>query len=331
MQTVCIDGISGQLGSYFAEEYLKKGFKVFGLKRRSSSFNTERIDHLFQNPNLKLIYGDLSDYGSILNFISVKPDIYIHCAAMSHVRVSFDIPEYTMDITGTGTIRVLEAIKNNSQKTRFLNLASSEMLGGNLPPQNENSPHYPRSPYGVAKSASFFATKNYREAHNLHACSAINFNSESPRRGETFLPRKVTRGASRIKVGLDSELLLGNLSAERDWQHALDAVRAMMLIIEADKADDYAIGTGEMVSVQMFVETVFRKLDLDWKQYVKIDPRYYRATEVNALRCDNSKFKKAFPEYKRQYTFESLIDEMIEHDLKLAKRDLLIKNHMENA
>jgi len=331
-KTVCIDGISGQLGSYFAEEYLRKGFKVFGLKRRSSSFNTERIDHLMENPNLKLIYGDLSDYGSLLHFINeAKPDFYIHCAAMSHVRVSFEIPEYTMDVTGTGTVRVLEALRNASPITRFLNLASSEMVGGNPPPQNESSPHWPRSIYGVAKSASFYATKNYREAYGMFACSAINFNSESPRRGETFLPRKVTRAATRIKLGLQDKLFLGNLSAARDWQHAYDSINAMITIIEADKCDDYAIGSGEMHSVQEFVEMVFSKLELDWKQYIEIDPRLYRPTEVDSLKCDDSKFQKTFPQYVRKYSFESMVDEMIECDMKLAKRELVIKNHEENA
>jgi GDPmannose 4,6-dehydratase len=329
---ICIDGISGQLGSYFAEEYLKKDFKVFGLKRRSSSFNTERIDHLMENPNLKLVYGDLADYGSLLSFVEqTKPDYYIHAGFMSMVRVSFDIPEYTMDTGATGTVRVLEALRHASPETRFLNLASSEMLGGNSPPQNEESPHYPRSVYSVAKSASFFATKNYREAYDMFACSAINFNSESPRRGETFLPRKVTRAATRIKLGLQNKLDLGNLVAERDWQHSLDAVRAMMLILETDIPDDYAIGTGEMHSVKEFVEMVFSKLKLDWKEYVRIDPRFYRPTEVDSLKCDDSKFRKAFPQFVRQYSFESMVDEMIECDMKLAKKELMIKNHMENT
>lgn len=326
-KTACITGITGQTGSYLAEILLTNGYKVYGLKRRSSSFNTARLDHIYQdlhvNDSLELVYGDMSDYSSIASLVhDVKPDLFFNLAAQSHVRVSFDIPEYTMDITGTGVMRCLEIIRKHSPKTRFLQASSSEMFGSTPPPQNESTPFHPRSPYGVAKVAGYWATINYREAYNIFASNAISFNHEGPRRGETFVTRKITRAATRIKLGLQDKLYLGNLHAKRDWSHAKDVAQAMYLIINADQPNDYVVSTGEMHSVQEFMELVFSKLNLDWKKYVVIDPAYFRPTEVDALCGDSTKLRNATG-WKPDYSFENLVDEMIAVDLKLAEKENL--------
>ena len=321
-QSALIIGITGQTGSYLTEVLLDKGYKVYGMKRRSSSLNTDRINHLYKDPHidskLELIYGDLSDYSSISSILGdTKPDLFFNLGAMSHVKVSFDIPEYTTDVTATGVIRCLEAIRKVSPTTRFLTSSSSEMFGATPPPQNENTPFHPRSPYAVAKVAGYYATINYREAYNMFACNSICFNMESPRRGETFVTRKITRAATRIKLGLQDKLYLGNLKAKRDWHHAKDAARAMLMILEADRPDDFCVSAGEMHSVEEFLELVFTKLDLNWKDYVEIDPKYFRPTEVDALCGDSSKIRNQL-NWKPEITFNQLVDEMIQSDLALA-------------
>ena len=324
-KTACITGITGQTGSYLCDLLLAKGYKVYGLKRRSSSFNTERIDHV--DGNVELTFGDLSDSLSISSWIGdIKPDLFFNMGAQSHVRVSFDIPEYTMDVTGTGVLRVLEAIRKHSPHTKFLTASSSEMFGSTPPPQNEETPFHPRSPYGVAKVAGYFSTMNYREAYGLHACNAISFNHESPRRGETFVTRKITRAATRIKLGLQDKLLLGNLDAKRDWSHAADVADAMYKIITAPVADDYVVASGEMHSVEEFARMVFDKLGLDYTKHVGFEPRYLRPTEVDALCGDASKLKNQLG-WKPAYDFNGLVDEMIQFDMELARKEYLIKNN----
>lgn len=326
MKTACITGITGQAGSYLTELLLESGYKVYGLKRRSSLLGTDRIDHLFNNENLKLVYGDLSDYSSILNFVGdVKPDLFFNLAAQSHVKVSFDIPEFTMDSTGTSVLRILEAIKKSSPKTRFLTSSSSEMFGASPPPQNESTKFMPRSPYAIAKVAGYYSTINYREAYNLFAANAISFNFESPRRGETFVTRKITRAATRIKLGLQDKLVLGNLNAKRDWSHAKDTVSGMFKIINQDNPDDYVISSGDMHSVQEFVELVFENLNLDWKEYVSIDSKYFRPTEVDALCGDSSKLRSIGWEPK--YSFMNLVNEMIASDLELAEKEKILLDY----
>lgn len=325
MKTACITGITGQTGSYLCDLLLAKGYKVYGLKRRSSSLNTERLDHVYQDlhdsDKLELIYGDLSDYSSLVTLINdTKPDLFFNMAAQSHVRVSFDIPEYTMDIDATGVVRVLEAIRKYSPQTKFLTASSSEMFGSEAPPQNEKTPFHPRSPYGVAKVAGFHATVNYREAYNIHACNAISFNHESPRRGETFVTRKITRAAARIKMGLQKKLYLGNLDAKRDWSHASDVAEAMYKIITAPTADDYVVSSGEMHSVQEFAELVFNKLGLKCKDYLEFDPKYLRPSEVDALCGDSNKLRTNL-DWAPKYSFTDLVDEMVAHDLILAEKE----------
>jgi GDPmannose 4,6-dehydratase len=332
MPTACITGITGQTGSYLCDSLIAKGYKVYGLKRRSSSINTDRIDHVYSDPHvdstmLEMIYGDLSDYSSLASWVGdIKPDLFFNMGAQSHVRVSFDIPEYTMDVTGTGVIRVLEAIRKNSPQTKFLTASSSEMFGSIPPPQSENTPFHPRSPYGVAKVAGFFATVNYREAYGLHACNAISFNHESPRRGETFVTRKITMAATRIKLGLQDKLYLGNLDAKRDWSHAADVAEAMYKIITAPQADDFVVASGEMHSVKEFAQLVFSKLGLDYSQYVEFDPRYLRPSEVDALCGDPTKLITKLG-WEPVYSFEDLVDEMIKFDLELARKEKTIKDH----
>lgn len=326
MKTACITGITGQAGSYLTELLLESGYKVYGLKRRSSLLGTDRIDHLFNNENLKLVYGDLSDYSSLLNFVGdIKPDLFFNLAAQSHVKVSFDIPEFTMDSTGTSVLRILEAIKKSSPKTKFLTSSSSEMFGASPPPQNESTKFMPRSPYAIAKVAGYYSTINYREAYNLFAANAISFNFESPRRGETFVTRKITRAATRIKLGLQDKLVLGNLNAKRDWSHAKDTVSGMFKIINQDNPDDYVISSGDMHSVQEFVELVFENLNLDWKEYVSIDPKYFRPTEVDALCGDSSKLRSIGWEPK--YSFMNLVNEMIASDLELAEKEKILLDY----
>lgn len=331
MNTACITGITGQTGSYLCELLLSEGYHVYGLKRRSSSLNTERIDHIYTDPhqysNLELTYGDLSDYSSLTTWIGdIKPDLFFNMGAQSHVRVSFDIPEYTMDVTGVGVTRVLEAIRKNSPKTKFLTASSSEMFGSEPPPQNEKTPFHPRSPYGVAKVAGFFSTVNYREAYGLHACNAISFNHESPRRGETFVTRKITRAATRIKLGLQDKLYLGNLDAKRDWSHAKDVAKAMYKIIQAPQADDFVVASGEMHSVKEFAQKVFSKLDLDMDQYIGFDSHYLRPSEVDALCGDSTKLRNQLG-WAPEYSFDQLIDEMIASDMELAVKEKILKDH----
>lgn len=325
MKTACITGITGQTGSYLADLLLDKGYVVYGLKRRSSVFNTERIDHIRES-NLRLHYGDLTDYSSLVSWVSdIKPDLFFNMAAQSHVRISFDVPEYTMDVTGVGVMRVLEAIRKNSPETKFLTASSSEMFGSTPPPQNELTPFHPRSPYGIAKLAGYYTCINYREAYNIHACNAISFNHESPRRGENFVTRKVTRAATRIKLGMQDKLVLGNLSAKRDWSHAADVADAMFRIINADVADDFVVASGEMHSVEEFVQLVFNKLDLDYREYIDFDQTYLRPTEVDALCGDASKLRNTL-DWSPKYSFQQLIDEMVDADMKLALKEKMFKD-----
>jgi GDPmannose 4,6-dehydratase len=329
MKTLCITGVNGQLGSYLTELFLSKGYKVYGLKRRSSTLNTQRIDHIYKDPHLdsklELVYGDLSDATSVIDFVlSIKPDIFINTSAQPHVRVSFDIPEYTMDITGTGVIRCLEAIRKYSPNTRFVQCSSSEMFGSTPPPQNEETKFRPRSPYGVAKVAGYYATINYREAYNLFASNAIMYNYESARRGETFVTRKITRAATRIKLGLQDKLYLGNLEARRDWGHAMDTANAVYLIATADRPDDYVISTGVQYSVRDFVNATFSRLNLDPNKYIEFDAKYLRPSEVDSLQGDSTKIKKELG-WEPKYSFEQLVDEMVSEDLKSAEEEKLIQ------
>lgn len=319
----CITGITGQTGSYLAELFLEKGYETYGLVRRSSSFNTGRIDHIYND--LHLTYGDLSDYGSICNWVgAVKPDILINCGAQSHVRVSFDIPEYTMDIGATGVIRCLEALSKFSPETHFVQCSTSELWGSSPPPQNEQTPFHPRSPYAAAKIAGFWSTVNYRESGKLFAANSISTNHESGRRGETFVTRKITRAATRIKLGLQDKLVLGNLEAKRDWNHASDVAGAIYLMATAPEADDWVVGSGEMHSVRDFLQLVFNKLDLNWQDYVEFDPKYLRPSEVPALCGDSTKIRTKLG-WKPKYTFEQLVDEMITNDFKLAEKEKILK------
>ena len=334
MKKVLITGITGQDGSYLAELLLKKGYRVWGLVRRSSSFHTGRIEHLYKDPHdrpkLRLIYGDLTDGGSLSNIINdVKPDEVYNLGAQSHVRVSFDTPIYTVNTDALGTLRLLEAIRSSSKPPKFYQASSSEMYGKVAEmPQTEKTPFYPRSPYGCAKVYSFWQTVNYREAYGLFACNGILFNHESPRRGETFVTRKITRAATRIKLGLQEKLYLGNLDARRDWGFAGDFVEAMWLVLQQDKPDDYVIATGEMHSVREFLDEVFGHLDMDWQKYVEIDPRYFRPTEVDILLGDSSKARKVL-NWQPKVTFKALAKMMTDADMEIARREKIINEHQE--
>ena len=323
-----ITGITGQDGSYLAEFLLEKGYEVHGIIRRSSSFNTARIDTLYQDPHLpdvrlRLVYGDLNDASSLNTILrTIQPDEIYNLGAQSHVRVSFEIPEYTAEVTGVGTIRLLEAIRESGQKPKFYQASSSEMFGKVQEiPQRETTPFYPRSPYGAAKLYAHWITVNYREAYNLFACSGILFNHESPRRGETFVTRKITKAAARIKLGLQHDLYLGNLDAKRDWGYAGDYVEAMWLMLQQPQPDDYVIATGETHTVREFLEVAFGHLDLDWNKYVKIDPKYYRPTEVDLLIGDAAKAKKQL-QWEPKVRFQELARMMVEADLE-AERERL--------
>lgn len=317
-----ITGITGQTGSYLAELLLQKNYEVHGTVRRSSNFNTQRINHIYDK--LHLHYADLSDPLSISNLLSnTKPALFFNLGAQSHVKVSFDIPEYTFDVTATGVIRALEAIHKHSPDTRFIQASSSEMFGAAPPPQSETTRFQPRSPYAVAKVAAFYATVNYRESYNMFAANSIFNNTESTRRGETFVTRKITRAATRIKLGLQDKLVLGNLDAKRDWGHAKDYANAMFQIITADTPDDYVIATGKMHSVREFAELAFSKLNLNYKDYVVSDPKYFRPAEVDALQGDYSKIKNALG-WEPSCDLEQLVNEMVESDLLLAKQEKLI-------
>ena len=321
MKTACILGCTGQTGSFLTEYLLDKGYKVCGLVRRASTINTQRIDHIYDNPNFELVYGDLADYSSIENFIKkAKPDEFYHLGAMSQVRVSFDIPVYTMDIIATGTIRCLEAIRQNSPKTRFLNAATSEVFGGQPSPQNEQTIITPRSPYACAKAAAYYATINYREAYGIFAVNSISFNHESSRRGETFVTRKITRAATRIKLGLQNELVLGNLNARRDWNFAGDICDAMYLMMQHDTPEEWVVASGKSHSVKEFLEIVFSKLKLDWTKYVKFDERYMRPTEVPDLCGDATKIRTKLG-WEPKYSFDDMVQSMIDGDMELAEKE----------
>jgi GDPmannose 4,6-dehydratase len=316
-----ITGITGQDGSYLAEVLLAKGYEVHGLIRRASTFNTSRIDHLYVDPHeqgrkLILYYGDLSDGAQLTNLLyDISPDEIYHLGAQSHVRVSFDTPEYTGDITALGTTRILEAIKRSATKARFYQAASSEMYGSTLPPQNESSPFHPRSPYAVAKVYAYWTTVNYRDGFNLYACNGILFNHESPRRGETFVTRKITRAIAHIIDGKQEYLYLGNLAAKRDWGYAPEYVTAMWLMLQQEKPDDFVIGTGESHSVQEFLEEAFNYAQLDWHKYVKIDTRYFRPTETDLLLADTSKARKQLG-WEPKVTFKGLVKIMVDADME---------------
>jgi GDPmannose 4,6-dehydratase len=321
MRKALITGITGQDGSYLAEFLLKKGYEVHGLIRRASTFNTERIDHLYTDPHdpktkVYLHYGDLSDSGQLTNLIyNIQPEEVYHLGAQSHVRVSFDMPEYTGDITGIGTTRVLEAVRRSGIKTKFYQASSSEMFGGAPPPQNENTPFRPRSPYAAAKVYAFWIVANYREAYKIFASNGILFNHESPRRGETFVTRKITRSLARIKLGLEKKLYLGNLNAKRDWGFAGDYVEAMWLILQQEEPDDYVIATGESHSVREFLEEAFKYKGLDWGEYVEIDSRYFRPTEVDSLLGDASKARRKLL-WEPKVKFKELVKLMVDADIK---------------
>jgi len=322
-----ITGITGQDGSYLTELLLGKGYEVYGVIRRASTFNTERIDHIYQDPHesgrrMRLLYGDLNDASSLNKILrDVQPDEIYNLGAQSHVRVSFDIPEYTAEVGALGTLRLLEAIRETGLRgTRFYQASSSELFGKvQEVPQRETTPFYPRSPYGVAKLYAYWITVNYRESYGLFACNGILFNHESHRRGETFVTRKITRAAAAIKLGLQNKLYLGNLDAKRDWGHAKDFVEAMWLMLQQDEPDDYVIATGETHSVRELLDEAFGHLELDWKQFVEIDPRYFRPAEVDLLIGDASKARRKLG-WEPKITFKELVRTMVDADLADLKR-----------
>lgn len=343
VKTALITGITGQDGSYLAELLLEKGYDVHGIIRRSSTFNTSRIEHIFQDPHeshkqLTLHYGDLSDASNISRLIEkIRPDEIYHLAAQSHVRVSFDIPEYTGDVTGLGTLRILDAIRESGVKTKFYQASSSEMFGlVQHVPQTEETPFYPRSPYGVAKVYGYWITKNYRESYDLFACNGILFNHESPRRGETFVTRKITRGLARIKLGLDETLYMGNLDAKRDWGYAKDYVEGMWMMLQQEKPDDYVLATNETHTVREFIELASKRLgyEIEWqgkeveeigvdkktgKILIKIDPAYFRPAEVDLLIGDPAKAKKIMG-WEPTVKFKELVDIMVDADLEAESK-----------
>jgi GDPmannose 4,6-dehydratase len=316
-----ITGITGQDGSFLAEQLLEKGYEVHGFLRRSSSFNTERIDHLYRDPHeeevrLRLHHADLTESSRLVRLVyEIQPDEVYHLGAQSHVRVSFDVPEYTSDVTGMGTVRLLEAIRDARVQTRFYQASSSEMFGATPPPQDEKTPFHPRSPYGVAKVAAFWITVNYRESYGMHACNGILFNHESERRGETFVTRKITRALAAIHLGLQDKLFLGNLDAKRDWGYAPDYTDAMWRMVQRDEPDDYVIATGEMHSVREFLDEAAQCLGMDWQDVVEIDPNYYRPAEVDALCGDATKAREQLG-WQPTVGFKDLVRIMVEADVK---------------
>ena len=326
MKKALITGITGQDGSYLTEFLLGKGYEVHGLIRRSSTFNTDRIDHLykdFHDPQARMYlhYGDLTVSAQLMDMLlEIKPDEIYHLGAQSHVRVSFDMPEYTGDVTGLGTIRILEAMRRTGSAAKFYQASSSEMFGAAPPPQSESTLFEPQSPYAAAKVYAYYVVKNYRKAYGLFACNGILFNHESPRRGETFVTRKITRAATRIKLGLQDKLYLGNLEAKRDWGYAGDYVEAMWLMLQQQEPDDLVIATGETHSVREFAERVFDKLGMEYKKYVAVDQRYFRPTEVDVLLGDSSKAQKKLG-WKPKVGFDGLVDMMIAADMELAKKE----------
>jgi len=324
-----VTGVTGQDGSWLADLLLEKGYEIHGLIRRSSSFNTQRIDHIYQDIHVHgvrffLHFGDLSDSSGLSKLLAkIQPDEIYNLGAMSHVRVSFDLPEYTGEVTGLGTIKLLEAMRSSCPKARFYQASSSELYGGiDCPPKgyDEKSPFYPRSPYGVSKLYSFWSAKNYREAYGLHISNGILFNHESERRGETFVTRKITRALGRIKSGLQKHLFLGNLDAKRDWGDAREYVRAMWLMLQEKKPDDYVIATGETYSVKEFLQAAFDYAGINWKKHVQFDSRYLRPTEVDFLKGNASKARKVF-EWKNETSFLSLVHRMVDHDMELAEKE----------
>ncbi len=329
-----ITGITGQDGSYLAELLLSKGYEVHGLIRRASTFNTGRIDHIYTDPHqsgarLKLHYGDLSDASGMSRLLAtIEPNEIYNLAAQSHVRVSFDCPEYTTDVTATGAVRILEAIRETGIKPRFYQASSSEMFGlVQAVPQSETTPFYPRSPYACAKLYAHWVTVNYRESYGLHASSGILFNHESPRRGETFVTRKITRAVAHIKLGLQDKLYLGNLDAKRDWGYAKEYVEAMWLMLQQDQPDDYVIATNETHSVKEFLQVAFAHAGLDWKQYVEIDPKYFRPAEVDLLIGDYSKARMKLG-WEPKTRFEDLTKLMVDEDLRRLQEHLAGKSKL---
>jgi GDPmannose 4,6-dehydratase len=327
MKKALITGITGQDGSYLAELLLEKGYEVHGLKRRASSLNTDRVDHLYQDPHssgtrLFLHYADLTDGSSLGSLIyDMRPDEIYNLGAQSHVKVSFEVPEYTAETVAIGTLRLLEAIRRTGLGCRFYQASSSEMFGSTPPPQSETTAFHPRSPYACAKLFGHSITVNYRESYGLHASCGILFNHESPRRGETFVTRKITRAVARIKHGLENKLYLGNLDARRDWGYAPDYVRAMWLMLQQDQPDDCVIGTGEAHSVREFAEFAFAVAGLDWREYVEVDPRYFRPAEVDYLLADASKARRTFG-WEPSVSFEELVRIMVANDLAELERKL---------
>jgi len=321
MKRTLITGITGQDGSYLAELLLSKGYEVHGIIRRASTFNTSRINHIYVDPHepgakIFLHYGDLSDSEQISNIIyNIKPDEVYHLGAQSHVRVSFDMPEYTGNVTALGATRILEVIKRSGNNIRFYQASSSEMFGNSSSPQNEETPFRPRSPYAIAKLYAYWMTVNYREGYNLFACNGILFNHESPRRGETFLTRKVTRAMANILAGKQRVLYLGNLNSKRDWGYAPEYVEAMWRVLQLDKPEDFVIGTGKAHSVREFVERAFSYVDLRFEKYVEIDPRYFRPTETEELVADPSKAKREI-DWKPKIKFEELVKILIDADMR---------------
>jgi GDPmannose 4,6-dehydratase len=327
MKKALITGITGQDGSYLAELLLEKGYEVHGIIRRASTFNTGRIDHLYQDPHINgvrlfLHYGDIADSTNLIKLLyRLQPDEIYHLAAQSHVRVSFDIPEYTGDVTALGTVRILEAIRETQIKAKFYQASSSEMYGKvRETPQSETTPFYPRSPYAAAKVYSYWATVNYRESYGMFACNGILFNHESPRRGETFVSRKITRAAARIATGLQENLFMGNLDARRDWGYAKEYVEAMWLMLQQDEPDDFVIATGESHAVHEFLGEAFNYVGLDWRKLVKIDAKYYRPAEVDLLLGDANKAKQKLGWQPRTH-FKDLVRVMMDADIALAEQE----------
>ncbi|MEA2289884.1 MAG: GDPmannose 4,6-dehydratase [Solirubrobacteraceae bacterium] len=331
MKRALITGITGQDGSYLAEQLLEKGYEVHGVIRRSSSFNTERIDPLYrdvheQGVKLFLHHGDLSDSSRLVRLLyELQPQEIYHLGAQSHVRVSFDVPEYTADVVGMGTLRLLEAIRDAGVSPRFYQASSSEMYGATPPPQDEQTPFHPRSPYAVAKVMGYWATVNYRESYGMFACNGILFNHESPRRGETFVTRKITRALARIQAGLQDKLFLGNLDAKRDWGYAADYTDAMWRMLQQDEPDDYVIATGEMHSVREFLDEAAAHLGLDWESVVAFDERYLRPAEVDALQGDPTKAKEKLG-WEPTVTFKELVRIMVDADVKALEDELAGRN-----
>ncbi|HTI87017.1 MAG TPA: GDP-mannose 4,6-dehydratase [Alphaproteobacteria bacterium] len=335
MKTALITGITGQDGAYLAEFLLRKDYRVHGVIRRASSFNTARIEHLYRDPHdpaarLFLHFGDLTDGTGLRRIVeAVKPDEVYNLGAQSHVRVSFDQPEYTADVVFTGTLRLLEVLRDHIEITRrpvrIYQAGSSEIYGDSAPPQDESTPFHPRSPYAVSKVAAHWIARNYRDAYGMFVANGILFNHESPLRGETFVTRKITRAAARIKVGLQDKLFLGNLDARRDWGFAGDYVEAMWRMLQHNVPDDYVVATGESRSVREFLEAAFARLDLDWRKHVEIDPRYFRPTEVDVLQGDPSKAQDRLG-WRARTSFAELVRMMIEHDLELARQERTLRD-----